>query len=365
VSSREPDGLLVRLATDALKALGLRPERLAPLIDPRRAHEPVSALLDAAELVTGNPDLGIDLGYATTIRALSPVVYLMMSGPTLAAALRDMTRYAPVAVHRPTTATLVEEADTTAFVFGPELGGRTYTEYLAALLVRLFRYLVDDMDMRPVAVRFTHPPPPDPSARHPLFGTNISWDQPRNAIVLDRAQVELPCAHASEELHAVHERALHEALQAELRDTLLVRVREALAQNLSQQPPTMARVARAIGLGERTLQRRLGERGTSFEQLFQDVRRQRTLELLAQDSLSIQAVALETGYHDASSFHRAFRAWTGVTPAVYRARLRATADEMRKRDASSGDEPGDDSAAAASAISPVPPLDDAQRDKTS
>jgi AraC-like DNA-binding protein len=330
VSSREPDGLLVRLATDALNAYGLSPERLAPLVDPARAHEPVSALLDAAALVTGNPHLGVELANVTTIRALTPVVYLMMSGPTLATALRDMTRYAPVAVHRPTTATLVEEEETTAFVFGPEPGGRTYSEYLAALLVRLWRYLVDDMELKPIAARFTHPAPPAPGPRPELFGDEITWDQPRNAIVLSHAQVALPCAHASEELHAVHERALHEALQAELRDSLLLRVRDALAQSLSQKPPTMASIARAIGLGERTLQRRLGERGTSFERLFQDVRRQRTLELLAQESLSIQAVALETGYHDASSFHRAFRAWTGVTPAVYRARLKAAADDIRK-----------------------------------
>jgi len=323
VAAREPDGLLMRLATGALEAIGLSPARLAPLVDysgPRRANEPVSALLDAAALVTGNPDLGVELAYATTIRALSPVVYLMMSGPSLSAALRDMTRYAPVAVHRPTTATLIEEPHQTAFVFGPEAGGRTYSEYLAGVLVRLFRYLVDDPTLTPIAARFTHDAPPSPGARHSLFGTTLSYREARNALVLAAPDVARPCVHASEELHAVHERALHEALQAELEDSLLARVREALTQTMAGEAPTMARVARAIGFGERTLQRRLGERGTTFERLFQDVRRQRTLELLAQDSLSIQAVALESGYHDASSFHRAFRAWTGVTPSAFAAR---------------------------------------------
>jgi AraC-like DNA-binding protein len=332
VTSREPDELLVRLATDALQAVGLAPERLAPLVDPRRAHEPVSALLDAAALVTGNPDLGIELAYATSIRALSPLVYLMMSGPTLAAALRDMTRYASVAVHRPTTATLIEELETTTFVFGPEPGGRTYSEYLAALLVRLFRYLVDDKELRPIAARFAHEPPADESKRRELLGTNLTWNQPRNAIVLSREQVALPCAHASEELHAVHERTLHEALQAQLVDSLLLRVRELVARSLSKQEATIGSVARSIGLGERTLQRRLGERGTSFERLFRDVRRQRTLELLAQASMSIQEVAFETGYRNASSFHRAFRAWTGVTPAAYRARLKVAAEELRGKE---------------------------------
>ena len=136
----------------------------------------------------------------------------------------------------------------------------------------------------------------------------------------------LPCVHASDTLHALHERALEDALKSELEDALLARVRAALAPRVGPEPPTMASVARAVGLSERTLQRRLGERGTSFERLLQDVRRQRTLELLAQPSLTIQSVALEMGYHDASSFHRAFRAWTGLTPAVYRARLKTDTD---------------------------------------
>jgi AraC-like DNA-binding protein len=323
VISREPDGLILRLVTDALDALGLVPARLSPLADPTRAHEPASALLDAAALVTGNPNLGLELAQATAIRALSPVVYLMMSGPDLGAALADMARYAPVAVHRPTTALLVTEPQATTFVFGPEPGGRAYSEYLAALLVRFFRYLVDDPALQPIAARFTHAAPADLAPRHAIFGPQLSWAQPRNALVLSAEQVRRPCVHASDTLHALHERALEEALQAELEDALLGRVRAALAQRVGPDLPTMASVARAVGLSERTLQRRLGERGTSFERLYQDVRRQRTLELLSQPSLSIQSVALEMGYHDASSFHRAFRAWTGLTPAVYRARLKS------------------------------------------
>lgn len=334
MTSGEPDGLILRLVTDALDALGLEPARLSPLADPgpppgseaSRAHEPASALLDAAALVTGNPNLGLELAQATAIRALSPLTYLLMSGPDLGSALADITRYAPVAVHRPTTALLLREPDASTFVFGPEPGGRAYSEYLAALLVRLFRYLVDEPTLRPLAARFTHAEPADLAARHALFGAQLSWSQPRNALVFSAEQLRLPSVHASEALHALHERALEEALQAELEDALLGRVRAALAQRVGPELPTMSSIARVIGLSERTLQRRLGERGTSFERLFQDVRRQRTLELLARPSLSIQAVALEMGYHDASSFHRAFRAWTGLTPAVYRARLKTDID---------------------------------------
>jgi AraC-like DNA-binding protein len=336
VDSHDPDRLLLRLVTEALEAWGLSPRQLAPLVDAHHSAHPMSALLDAAAMLTDNQTLGIELAYATTIRALSPVVYLMMSGPTLGAALRDMTQYASVAVHRPTTAALLVEKQTTTFLFGPETGGRTYSEYLAALLVRLFRYIVDDPQLRPIAARFTHSTPSDLRARNGIFGEDLTYDQPRNGLVFSAEQVAQPCVHASTALHALHERALYEALQAELQDSLLLRVREAISDGLLHNLPTMKSVSRAVGLSERTLQRRLQERGTSFERLLQEVRRQRTLQLLSQCSLSIESVAHETGYRDASSLHRAFRAWTGVTPAVYRARLQGAADADLEKPASDG-----------------------------
>jgi AraC-like DNA-binding protein len=234
-----------------------------------------------------------------------------------------MTRFTPVAMHRPTTAELVVEKHGTSFIFGPEPGGPPYTEYVMALVVRLFRYVVDVPDLRPAAARFTYPAPSDLGRRHELFGTELSFSQPRMAITFSPEQLRLPCPHASDVLHRAHERALQEELEKALEDRLLQRVRGALAEGLTQEAPSTATVARALGLSERTLQRRLKERGTSFERLLSEVRHQRMLELLSQQSLSVEAVARATGYRDPSSFHRAFRAWTGVTPAVYRARLKS------------------------------------------
>jgi AraC-like DNA-binding protein len=323
VERRDQDELILKLVTQALESLGFSPPQLAALVENPDPMAPASGLVDVAANLTENPDLGLDLAYATTIRLLSPVVYLMVSGPNLGAALHDMTRYAPVAMHRPTSAVLLVEKHATTFVFGPEPGGRAYSEYLAALLMRLFRYVVDTPELRPVAARFTHPAPADLELRREIFGPDLRFSQPRNALVFSPEQLRLPCPHASALLHTLHERALHEALQAELEDTLLARVRVALADGLAVEAPTTATVARTLGLSERTLQRRLKQRGTSFERLLVEVRRQRMLQLLAQHSLSVEAVAHATGYRDPSSFHRAFRAWTGVTPAVYRGRLKA------------------------------------------
>ncbi|HWE30615.1 MAG TPA: helix-turn-helix transcriptional regulator, partial [Polyangia bacterium] len=77
-------------------------------------------------------------------------------------------------------------------------------------------------------------------------------------------------------------------------------------------------VARALGMGVRTLQRGLHHHHTSFNVLLEDVRRRRTIELLERSLLSVKDVAQAVGYKDARILHRSFRSWTGVSPGEYR-----------------------------------------------
>jgi AraC-like DNA-binding protein len=92
-----------------------------------------------------------------------------------------------------------------------------------------------------------------------------------------------------------------------------------LARQLSGGRPDISAVARELGVSERTLQRRLGGEGASFQLLLTAVRRTRARELLADPALDIDEVALLLGYEDQNSFFRAFRLWEGETPSNRRA----------------------------------------------
>lgn len=82
--------------------------------------------------------------------------------------------------------------------------------------------------------------------------------------------------------------------------------------------PDLARVAAQLLLSQRTLKRRLQEQGLSFQQLLDEVREQDSRRLLANPRLSIEQVALATGYADPANFTRAFRKWTGLSPRAFR-----------------------------------------------
>jgi AraC-like DNA-binding protein len=71
-------------------------------------------------------------------------------------------------------------------------------------------------------------------------------------------------------------------------------------------------------MSSRTLQRRLGELGTSYQGLLDDVRRQAARRLLVNTNLAPGEIAFILGFEELNSFSRAFHNWEGVTPSRWR-----------------------------------------------
>jgi len=84
-------------------------------------------------------------------------------------------------------------------------------------------------------------------------------------------------------------------------------------------PATGAWLARSFGISEATLKRRLAAEGTSLVGLRTQARQDIALRLLADPRLSITEIARTTHFSDATAFRRAFRQWTGQSPAAWRA----------------------------------------------
>jgi AraC-like DNA-binding protein len=77
-------------------------------------------------------------------------------------------------------------------------------------------------------------------------------------------------------------------------------------------------VARAFGMNRRTFARRLHEDGTTFRELLDTVRFDAARGLLRASAVSLEDVADRLGYADVTAFARAFRRWSGSSPAVWR-----------------------------------------------
>lgn len=97
------------------------------------------------------------------------------------------------------------------------------------------------------------------------------------------------------------------------------RVRNILRRHLEGELPSLAQVAAELGLAPQTLRRHLARDGqTGFRALRDALRRDCAIEYLAQPGLSLAEIAQRMGFSEVSTFHRAFRHWTGLAPGQFR-----------------------------------------------
>jgi AraC-like DNA-binding protein len=111
------------------------------------------------------------------------------------------------------------------------------------------------------------------------------------------------------------ERTLREASR---RQSWTDRVRFVLEHTESFAELDLAAVAQRVQASERTLRRALDREQSSFAALLDEARERVAREKLAQSELTLTEVGTLLGYSSLSSFGRAFRAWTGLSPAEYR-----------------------------------------------
>lgn len=206
--------------------------------------------------------------------------------------------------------------------FGDRPGSRLISDYTMLIAVQLMRS-VAVVPPKVLLAKSRRPTMPEhEKARYEQFlGAPVVCGAPEAQLLLDSAVLSAAVTTADKELATFFERVLRRATGSpETEAKLLTDVRKIIRLRLVQGAPTATHVARALGLGQRTLQRRLAELGHSFAELLEDTRRMMAEDLLADQSISLVEVAYLLGYTETASFYRAFRRWHDTTPAAFRKR---------------------------------------------
>ena len=76
--------------------------------------------------------------------------------------------------------------------------------------------------------------------------------------------------------------------------------------------------AHRLAMSKRSLQRKLADEASSYQEVLNTIRRELAHTYLARSSTSLGEIAYLLGFQDSNSFIRAFRGWTGQTPGEYR-----------------------------------------------
>ncbi len=101
------------------------------------------------------------------------------------------------------------------------------------------------------------------------------------------------------------------------------RVFHYLLSNSYRQMPGLEAVAANFNFSPRSLQRHLEEEGTRFSDIVNQVRQQLAQDYLCAGQYPIKDIAAMLGYEEQRAFLRAFRRWTGLSPAAWRRQQQA------------------------------------------
>ncbi len=153
-----------------------------------------------------------------------------------------------------------------------------------------------------------------------LFGEAVQVGGELSDLAVDRRR---PVSYThldvyKRQLQQMLRRALPLTVLQYRRDRLLVqRVRHLLRERLDE-GATAETLAERLHLSPRTLHRQLEEEGASVQQLKDEARRERAVDLLNRTNRSVKQIALAVGFRNEKSFARAFRQWTGASPSAFR-----------------------------------------------
>jgi AraC-like DNA-binding protein len=307
-------------ADDLYEAVQLDP---SVLLDPdnRIPFAQLVALYEKAAALTADNNFGLHIGQSTNPSAFDVVGYCALNSPTLGAAFARVARYHSIWTDG--AQFIVETAnDRSAIVYAyADTSLREHrqdAEMTLATVTTLCRNIAS-VDFAPTSVEFQHDAPPNTSEHIRLFRCPIDFRAPSNKLTFASSFLSLPIAKADASLCAVLDRHAEELLaKFPPRDSLVDRVRGLITGELRGGDPSLDRVADQIGLTPRTLQRKLQELGTSHNELLDTMRRQLAMRYLREDEMAICEVAYLLGFSESSSFHRAFKRWTGLTPKEFR-----------------------------------------------
>jgi len=145
-------------------------------------------------------------------------------------------------------------------------------------------------------------------------GMTLSFDAPHVELVLRSDYLDSPLMSPSTELQAIALRQLEEANSS---GNISDRVR-AVFQTLDPHVPDLDEVCAALHMSSATLKRKLKADGATFKDLKDSFRLRRATYLLGDTEDSVEEIADELGFSDASGFSKAFRRWTGIAPREWR-----------------------------------------------
>lgn len=154
-----------------------------------------------------------------------------------------------------------------------------------------------------------------------IFNCPVEFDASVYAFDFNARYMGFPVVQGESAVDTMLQTFPAEILKLDPTDSSLgTRVRHLIGNDFSRELPTLQDVAERLFLTTPTLHRRLREEGTSFQRIKDEARRDAAIDYLESGTYSTAQLSELLGFSDSSTFHRAFKKWTGKTPTEFKSR---------------------------------------------
>ncbi len=301
------------------QAAGLDPE----LMDDPNARYPVTVttrLWQLAVQASGDPALGLRVSRFVSPTTFHALGYALVASGSLREVFERIVRYHPV-VSDALSLSFNRVGDRYEFRFrvpeGVPMPVNEAMDAFAAIYVRTCRNRLG-RHYAPLAVHLMRPSPTDPKPWHDVFRSPLYFGALENLLEFDCADFDSHLDDASPESTELNETVRNRALEQLSPLTWERKVRGAIEIHLPEGEPSAECIAHHLHLSPRSLQRHLADEGCSYDLLLNECRQNLALLHMRDHDTTLSEIAYLLGFPDASSFSRAFKRWTGLTPGQYR-----------------------------------------------
>ena len=295
----------------------------------------------AAESITGNPEIGLQICARMPRLRGGMLAYAMLSCPTYAEGLdvvcrssrllSDALRLAVLRADGVNPVLSVKASDSVA----PQM---RHTEICMAFALIGFLRAVTDEAFRPKSIKFGCPHLGALRDYESVFECDVEFGRGPTEIEFDRTLLALRSPHHVPEIWDAHRKEVGRRLLELQRQDLEDRVRRVLVAHLPNRRCSFDDVAAELQIPNRTLRLKLEAIGTTFSDLQEGECLRIAKRLLRRERGRLEDIAEASGYSQRSALCRAFKRSTGLTPTEYRA-SRSAARGSRRAEPFHGAEP--------------------------
>ncbi len=310
-------------STDLCHQAGLDPQ----LMDDPNARYPLSGttrLWEIAVKVSGDPAIGLRVSRFVSPTTFHALGYALVASASLREVFERIVRYHQV-VSDALELELTRGDDRYRFHLKIPAGNPAPAfeaiDAFSAIYVRTCRNRLG-RDYAPLAVYLRRPEPIDAHQWHKVFRSPVFFAAEEDCLEFSLTDFESHLDDANPEL-AEHNEAVLKRTLAQLKPLTWERkVRDAIEEQLPEGEPSAEHIAQTLHLSLRSLQRHLADEGCRFDTLLNESRENLALVHLRDPQCSLSEISYLLGFADTSSFNRAFKRWTGMTPGQFRDGLR-------------------------------------------